>query len=67
MCTYCTAVKNYLNQQGLPFTEIDVASNANAAKVMVERSGQQGVPQILIDGQLVIGYNKQRIDILLEN
>lgn len=65
-CTYCNAIKNYLSGQGIAYREIDVSRDERSAKEMVRRSGQQGVPQTLIDGRLVIGYDKKKLDKLLE-
>ena len=65
-CTFCTAIKNYLGSVGVSYREIDVSRDQQAAQEMVRRSGQQGVPQTLIDGRLVIGYDKKKIDELLE-
>jgi len=64
-CTYCNAVKNYLRNKNIPFREIDVSRDQLAAQEMYNRSGQYGVPQILIDGHLVVGFNKSKLDELL--
>jgi glutaredoxin-like YruB-family protein len=65
-CTYCNAIKSYLSGNGIAYREIDVSRDENAAREMVRRSGQQGVPQTLIDGRIVVGYDKTKIDQLLE-
>jgi glutaredoxin 3 len=57
--------KSYLAEKGVQFTEYDVAANHDAAREMVDLSGQMGVPVISIDGQLIIGFNRGRIDQLL--
>ena len=64
-CGFCHQVKAYLHQQGMPFTEYDVSRNQQAAAEMVRLSGQQGVPVVLIDGQVVVGFNRPLIDQLL--
>ena len=64
-CSWCTRVKNYLRQQRVRFTEIDVGSDPSAARALVARTGQQGVPQLDIGGQYVVGFDKARIDRLL--
>jgi S1-C subfamily serine protease len=58
-------VKAYLSQKGVPFTEYDVSRDRQAAAEMVRLSGQQGVPVVLIDGQVVVGFNRSLIDQLL--
>jgi glutaredoxin-like YruB-family protein len=64
-CGFCHQVKAYLNQQGVPFAEYDVSRDPQAAAEMVRLSGQQGVPVVLIDGQVVVGFNRPLIDQLL--
>ena len=56
-CGFCHQVKAYLNQRGVPFTEHDVSRDPQAAAEMVRLSGQQGVPVVLIDGQVIVGFN----------
>jgi glutaredoxin 3 len=64
-CGFCHQVKAYLHQRGVPFTEYDVSRDRQAASEMVRLSGQQGVPVVLIDGQVVVGFNRPLIDQLL--
>jgi len=64
-CSWCTTLKNYLNDKNIRYTDIDVSGDHNAAKEMVRRSGQQGVPQTDIGGQMVIGFDKATINRLL--
>jgi glutaredoxin-like YruB-family protein len=65
-CPWCTTVKNYLRKNGVRYTEVDIASDENAARNMVAKSGQQGVPQTEIDGQMVIGFDQNKLNKLLE-
>ena len=65
-CPWCTTVKNYLRKNGVRYTEVDVASDQNAAKAMVGKSGQQGVPQTEVNGDMVIGFDQKRLNELLE-
>jgi glutaredoxin 3 len=64
-CGFCQQVKAHLNQRGVPFTEYDVSRDPKAAAEMVQLSGQRGVPVVLIDGQVVVGFNRPLIDQLL--
>lgn len=64
-CPWCTRLKSYLRQRNISFKEIDVSRDAQAAQEMVRRSGQMGVPQAWIDGQVVVGFDRQRVDELL--
>jgi glutaredoxin 3 len=64
-CTYCRKAKQYFRQKQVPFRDVDVSKDQAAARDMVRRSGQQGVPQILIGNQVVIGFDRPKIDRLL--
>ena len=64
-CSYCIRLKSYLNQKGINFTNIDVSSDAQSLEKMVSLSGQMGVPVIDIDGDVVVGFDKEKIDKLL--
>ncbi|MFA6017463.1 MAG: glutaredoxin domain-containing protein [Patescibacteria group bacterium] len=65
-CPYCHMAKDYLKDKKVSFEDIDVSQDQNQARAMVEKSGQMGVPQLWIDDQIVIGFNKPVIDMLLE-
>ena len=65
-CSWCGTLKSYLNKNKIRYSEIDVSKNESAAQEMVRRSGQQGVPQTLISGEMVIGFDKAKINRLLE-
>jgi len=64
-CPYCTMAKSYLKQNNIEFEDIDVSRDHEQAIAMVDRSGQMGVPQLWINEQVVIGFNKPAIDELL--
>jgi glutaredoxin len=57
--------KSYLKEKNIPFEDIDVSQDQNQARAMIEKSGEMGVPQIWIDDEVVIGFNKPVIDELL--
>ena len=50
--------KKFLSENNINFEEIDVSSDQDAAREMIEKSGQTGVPVIEIDGQIIIGFNE---------
>lgn len=60
-CPYCVRVKQFLKDNNVQFTEIDVSSNQEAAREMIERSGQMGVPVVDIDGEIIVGFDKRKI------
>jgi glutaredoxin-like YruB-family protein len=64
-CKYCRTAKGYLRQQGIKFKDVDVSRDQAAARDMVRRSGQQGVPVIDIGGKIVVGFDRPQIDKLL--
>ncbi len=64
-CSWCNTTKSYLRKNNINFKEIDVSKNQKAAEELVRRSGQQGVPQTDINGQIVVGFDQKKIDRLL--
>ena len=64
-CPYCKRAKDYLSRKGTPFVDHNVAQNRDAAKEMIQKSGQMGVPVITIDGEVVVGFNQTQLDRLL--
>lgn len=65
-CPYCSTLKEYLKDNGIEFIDIDVAQNEAEREDMVKRSGQIGVPVLDIDGAIVVGFDKAKIDKLLK-
>ncbi|MEA3407617.1 MAG: glutaredoxin domain-containing protein [Chloroflexota bacterium] len=65
-CPYCRAVKSYLTQQQVRFKEVDVSRDQRAARDLVRKTGQMGVPVVLIGGRPVVGFNRPKIDELLD-
>ena len=65
-CSWCTTLKTYLDQNQVSYREINVAADTSAAEAMVKKSGQQGVPQTEINGQMIVGFDKAKINQLLE-
>jgi len=64
-CPYCHMAKAYLKDKKIEFEDIDVSINQAQAVQMVQKSGEMGVPQLWIDDEVVIGFNKPVIDQLL--
>lgn len=65
-CSWCNTLKTWLNKNNISYIDIDVSRDQGAAEALVKRSGQQGVPQTDINGQIVVGYNQPRLKELLE-
>jgi len=64
-CSWCQATKDYLRAREIDFEEVDVSADPDRAREMVEKSGQYGVPVLEIDGELIVGFDRARIDELL--
>lgn len=64
-CSYCVKAKNYFKQIGLRFKEYDISKDDRKREELVRKTGQMGVPVIFIRGQKIIGFDKQKIDRLL--
>ncbi len=58
-------LKEFLSQKGVSYKDFDVSQDPAAAREMVNRTGQQGVPVTIIDGQIVVGFDKNRLEQLL--
>lgn len=61
-CPWCRMLKDYLIEKNVEFENIDVSSDRNAADEMVEKSGQLGVPQIEINGRMIVGFDRDAIE-----
>ena len=60
-CPYCHVVNDFLKQNKIEFEDIDVATNTEAAKEMVVKSGQMAVPVLDIDGTIIVGADLKAI------
>ena len=65
-CGYCRHAEEFLRQRGIQFTEHDVSADRAAAEEMVRKSGQTGVPVIVIDDDVVVGFDRARLEQLLK-
>jgi glutaredoxin-like YruB-family protein len=64
-CPYCIRAKSYLDSKGTSYENIDVSTDREGLEEMVRISGQMGVPVILVDGQIMIGFDKAKLDEVL--
>jgi glutaredoxin 3 len=60
-CPYCIRAKQFLKDNNIVFENVDVSSNQTAAQEMIQKSGQMGVPVLDIDGEIIAGFDKERI------
>ena len=61
-CPYCRMAKAFLDKHGVPYDSIDVGENTDAAKKMIALSGQRGVPVIIVDDEVIIGFDSQKLN-----
>jgi glutaredoxin 3 len=61
-CVWCAQAKSYLHSRDVAFRDVDVSRDPAAARDLVRRTGQMGVPVIEIDGRPIVGFDQARID-----
>ncbi len=64
-CSFCNAAKRYFREKKIKFKDIDVSRDRRAAMDMMRRTGQSGVPVILINNRPIVGFDKAKINRLL--
>jgi glutaredoxin 3 len=65
-CSYCNMAKQYFRRNKIRFKDVDVSRDEAAARDLVRRTGQMGVPVIDINGKLIVGFDKPQINRLLD-
>lgn len=60
-CPYCTRLKEFLKEKNVEFEDVDVSANPQAAQEMTEKTGQMGVPVLDIAGEIIVGFDKDKI------
>ncbi len=64
-CAFCRATKEYLDKKGIQYQEKNVEEDPAFAQEAVNKSGQTGIPVIDVDGTIIIGFDRPRIDAVL--
>jgi len=64
-CTFCTQAKRYFKEKNIRFTDVDVSKDQSAARDMMRRTGQMGVPVILINNKAIVGFDRNKINQML--
>ena len=64
-CAFCHAAKDYLTAKGIAFTEKNIEEDPAFAKESVDKSGQMGIPVLDINGQIIVGFDRPKIDAAL--
>lgn len=65
-CPYCYTLKEFFKKYNIDFEEIDISQNKEARDDIIKRSGGVGAPIIEIDGEIIVGFDKQKIVNLLK-
>jgi glutaredoxin-like YruB-family protein len=60
-CPFCVRAKEFLKDNSVDFQDIDVGADQKKAQEMMDKSGQRGVPVIDIDGEIIVGFDKEKI------
>ena len=60
-CPYCVRAKQFLNENNIPFENFDVSENSAKGEEMIKKSGQMGVPVLDIEGEIIVGFDKEKI------
>ncbi len=60
-CPWCIRTKQFLKENNILFEDLDVSSNQEAAEEIIQKSGQMGVPVLDIDGEIIVGLDKDKI------
>ena len=65
-CSWCNKAKDFFKEKKIKFEEIDVSENQKAAEEMVDKSKQQGVPVIEVDGNIIVGFKEEKLKKILK-
>jgi len=66
-CPWCVKAKEYLDSLNVSYEAIDVGANREAAMEMIQKTGQRGVPVILVEDTVIVGFDKNALDEALKN
>ncbi len=61
-CQYCEKAKNYMKEHDIDYKEYDVSSDSKRRKEMIEKSGQMGVPVIVLGDDMMVGFEEGRFE-----
>jgi len=64
-CPWCIRAKQFLKENNIEFENFDVSANPIAADEMKTKTGQMGVPVLDIGGEIIVGFDKERIKLAL--
>jgi glutaredoxin 3 len=65
-CRYCTMMKKYLEEQNIPYREVNVQLDEEAGRKLVETTGHRGVPQTELNGSWILGFDTDAVQAALK-
>ena len=65
-CHFCGLAKDFFKAHDVAYEEFNVGSDLAKRAEMIEKSGQMGVPVIVIDDEIVVGFNEPKISEMLD-
>lgn len=66
-CAFCHMAKRYLDDKKVTYTDIDVEKDPAGARAIVEKTGQAGIPVIQIGDEVILGFDRPKIDLALRH
>ena len=64
-CAYCKMAKEFFKENDIEYSEHDVTEDDKAREEMVQKSGQMGVPVIMVDDEVLVGFDKDKLSEVL--
>ncbi len=64
-CVYCREAKEFFKENNIKYEEYNVLTDMDKRKEMIEKSGQMGVPVIVIGNDLIVGFDRDKVSELL--
>ncbi|MEK7614296.1 MAG: glutaredoxin family protein [Patescibacteria group bacterium] len=64
-CIYCVATKKFFKENDIKYEEHNVASDLVKRQEMIEKTGQMGVPVVMVDDNILVGFNRPKLEELL--
>lgn len=65
-CSYCDKAKEYLKSKEVNFTEVDLTENPEETQKLIKKTGYTAVPQLEIDGKIIVGFDQAKIHELIK-
>ena len=65
-CPFCVMAKDWLKENNIKFEDVNVGIDQKRAQEMIDKSGQMGVPVLDIDGEIIIGFDKPKLEAALK-